>query len=68
MNAYNCVYNSENNVKQYNDYRFGLVGNESVENFLNGLSVSDRANVNLLTNFINECYNNLLEKLKLIVE
>ena len=69
INAYNKVYNNENNAtKQYNNYRFGLIGSGSLDSFLIGLSATDRAQVNMLTNFINECYNNLHEKLILIVE
>lgn len=69
INAYNKVYNDESNtIKQYNNYRFGLIGGGSLESFLNGLSATDRAQVNMLTNFISECYNNLHEKLILIVE
>ena len=69
INAYNYVYNSENNTtKQYNDYRFGLMGTGSLETFLNGLSATDRSNVNMLTNFIDDCYNTLHQNLILIVE
>jgi len=69
INTYNTVYDKENNsTNKYNSYRFDLMGSGSFESYLNGLSVVDRASVNLLTNFIDECYNSLVEKLKLIVE
>lgn len=69
VNTYNDIYNSKHtSTNQYNEYRLGLVGGGSLESFLNGLSITDRSKVNLLTNFIDECYTNLVEKLKLIVE
>lgn len=69
VNTYNDVYSSENNTtNQYNNYRFDLMGGGSLESFLNGLSVTDRSKVNLLTDFINVCYTNLVDKLNLIVE
>jgi len=69
INTYNDIYNSKHtSTNQYNDYRLGLIGGGSLESFVNGLSVTDRSKVNLLTNFIDECYTTLVEKLKLIVE
>ena len=69
LQTYNDVYCGDNNtIKQYNQYRFDLMGGGSLATFLNSLSATDRAKVNMLTNFIEECYNNLFEKLNLIVE
>lgn len=68
QNYYHYI-NTYNDIDTYNtnQYRFELVDGVSYESYLESLSATKKAEVNMLTSFINECYNNLVLKLKLII-
>lgn len=68
QNYYHYI-STYNSIDTYNtnQYRFELVEGVSYEDYLDSLSATKKSEVNMLTSFINECYTNLVLKLKLIV-
>lgn len=53
---------------QVNQYRFGLNGTVNYESYLQSLSVSDKATLTMLNNFINDNFKVYVDKLMTIVE
>ena len=49
-----------------NQYRFGLISGVSYENYVSTLSISNRANVEMLQSFIEDHFNPFLTKLQLL--
>jgi hypothetical protein len=59
---------SKVNVYTINQYKFGLAGNVDYNSYRILLSASDRANIVMLDNFVNDTFLNYVEKLNAIVE
>ena len=64
---YKAIYN-ELDIYEITQYKFDLRNGVTYDNFISTLSSSEKANIDMLNNFVNNNYQKLVDKLSLIVE
>lgn len=66
LNSYKTVYN-EQDIYTLTQHRFGLIGGVDYSSYLDSLSTSNRANINMFEEFVDTTFTDLVNNLNTII-